>query len=950
MPIHPDDFRAAAVAQSESLLQGKGDPLYAGGSYCLPGGSESAGVFRRLRLMALAATVLGLGGLAGGAIIFIAGKFVHFPFDAWAVGIPCSGVGMAILLLGLSLQWRIVWRHVKGRMGDQWPAADNKPVRVGIEDAATHEKLKVLPEDMAFAWCHPGSQCLQVEGLGYRYLIYADDVLALETIATRSLTKLLLRYRVGSATVGMTLTPSGVGRAVARGTNLDGRESFVDRACETLRPASQPVATAVPPPVTPIAVPPQLLGDAALSPQDLPAASATPTPAPSIYAAPPVAAAALPNREILAELDRLQNKKASWGSFFVVLVVSAVVFVGVGKTSWSWPMLGMLMGVLLIHELGHYLAMLAFGYKNLRLFFIPLFGAAVSGRHYNVPGWKKVIVSLMGPVPGIAAGVVLGVCGIIAHQPMLIKVASLALIINGLNLLPVLPLDGGWVAHALLFSRHYLLDVIFRAVAGVALIGGGVLVHDKVLPYVGGVMLLGLPASFRLARIVRDLRLARMTSQSTDDQTIPPPVASVIIDKVKASFPSRTNNKTVAQYTLQAFEALNARPPGWAATLGLGAVHLTGIMVATLFAILFIAIPQGNLGDFARAAAERPKHNLVVADLAAWNAPAAAAPHITLIATFPKAAASKVAYDDLTRRLPPAAALENFGSSLLVTLPANDDAARRKWLDEFKPQADVLVDGIKVRGSLSLQCIAPDEATAEAIVQEANAYFRTANLHCIAPWSADDTRTPAERQAHLKARQTYVRVQSLGAKSYLDPTIKALHKQMAEATKQGDEAETTRLAAQIAKADAEFKQRQLDELRHASADEVDQAVVERYLAIVQPYEDAAATQRGAAAPATRPAPDYTHLFDVMKQQQERQVAELGPMLGQLPLTGSAPSAAADRWTARWGMVSHTGLIVTFHCPFQSVFDGAPAMVRWLGAKKCSNFYYDFGSRVEDFDD
>ena len=53
-----------------------------------------------------------------------------------------------------------------------------------------------------------------------------------------------------------------------------------------------------------------------------------------------------------------------------------------------------------------------FHYRNLRMFFIPLFGAAVTGRNWNVPGWKKALVSLAGPLPGIALGIFLGVAGI----------------------------------------------------------------------------------------------------------------------------------------------------------------------------------------------------------------------------------------------------------------------------------------------------------------------------------------------------------------------------------------------------------------------------------------------------------------------------------------------------------------------------------------------------------
>ena len=126
-----------------------------------------------------------------------------------------------------------------------------------------------------------------------------------------------------------------------------------------------------------------------------------------------------------------------------------------------------------------------FKYRNLRMFFIPFFGAAVSGQNYNVAGWKKAIVSLMGPLPGIFVGALVGCAGLLLHQPLLIKAATLTLILNGFNLLPVLPLDGGWVMHAGLFSRHYMLDTAFRVLAALALVVGGYFSTDRILMYLG---------------------------------------------------------------------------------------------------------------------------------------------------------------------------------------------------------------------------------------------------------------------------------------------------------------------------------------------------------------------------------------------------------------------------------------------------------------------------------
>src|SRR5439155_4332897 len=130
---------------------------------------------------------------------------------------------------------------------------------------------------------------------------------------------------------------------------------------------------------------------------------------------------------------------------------------------------------LVFHELGHYVAMRVFGYRNLRMFFIPFFGAAVSGQHYNIAGWKKAVVALAGPLPGIVLGVPLGVIGAVANESKVIEVAWMLLVLNGFNLLPFLPLDGGWVVHAVLFVRHPVLEVVFRIFAALAMLGIAIL-------------------------------------------------------------------------------------------------------------------------------------------------------------------------------------------------------------------------------------------------------------------------------------------------------------------------------------------------------------------------------------------------------------------------------------------------------------------------------------------
>ena len=67
--------------------------------------------------------------------------------------------------------------------------------------------------------------------------------------------------------------------------------------------------------------------------------------------------------------------------------------------------------VLLIHELGHFLAMKHYDYQNLNIFFIPLIGAAASGQKSQISQKEEVIVLLAGPIPGIVLGTILAGLG-----------------------------------------------------------------------------------------------------------------------------------------------------------------------------------------------------------------------------------------------------------------------------------------------------------------------------------------------------------------------------------------------------------------------------------------------------------------------------------------------------------------------------------------------------------
>src|SRR4051812_4730695 len=126
---------------------------------------------------------------------------------------------------------------------------------------------------------------------------------------------------------------------------------------------------------------------------------------------------------------------------FRLLVTTFVMFAAISLSRGSSiTELGLLVGVIMVHELGHALGMLLFGYTDVRIFFIPLFGAAASGKKRGAAKWKQAIVLLMGPLPGLIAGTVLLLTG---ASDLLRTVAVQLVAINAFNLLPLAPLDGG---------------------------------------------------------------------------------------------------------------------------------------------------------------------------------------------------------------------------------------------------------------------------------------------------------------------------------------------------------------------------------------------------------------------------------------------------------------------------------------------------------------------------
>ncbi len=160
----------------------------------------------------------------------------------------------------------------------------------------------------------------------------------------------------------------------------------------------------------------------------------------------------------------LEEDKKNWmRKSLISLIIYAVLFYGIFDSSISY--MAALLVVLLIHELGHFFAMKLFNYNNVKLFFIPLLGAYVSGKKLIISQRQMSIVILAGPVPGIIIGFCLFMVNFIYPSEPLMMLANIFLFLNLFNLLPFMPLDGGRLIEVLFLKQNHSIRIVFTLIS-----------------------------------------------------------------------------------------------------------------------------------------------------------------------------------------------------------------------------------------------------------------------------------------------------------------------------------------------------------------------------------------------------------------------------------------------------------------------------------------------------
>jgi Zn-dependent protease len=208
-----------------------------------------------------------------------------------------------------------------------------------------------------------------------------------------------------------------------------------------------------------------------------------------------------------AVVEQLRKPKQTRGNAAPMLLISLTAFVAVAFAIGQRSIGGVLVlvGVLFLHEMGHAVAMRLFGYRDVRILFIPFFGALATGVNRAVPVWQRTVVLLAGPVPGLLLGITLHRTGADTAGSLVSSFVTMLIGINALNLLPIEPLDGGRLVGLLVFGGMPRLRAIVGSIVGVVFV-----FLFAVPPFAKGGMLAILIAAhfirWRAAKVAANLR------------------------------------------------------------------------------------------------------------------------------------------------------------------------------------------------------------------------------------------------------------------------------------------------------------------------------------------------------------------------------------------------------------------------------------------------------------
>jgi Zn-dependent protease len=150
------------------------------------------------------------------------------------------------------------------------------------------------------------------------------------------------------------------------------------------------------------------------------------------------------------------------GTMFISIAAYTLVF--------GWPFAVGLVLLLFVHEMGHVIQLRREGVEASAPLFIPFLGAMISAKSLGKDAVAEARVGLAGPILGTVGTLVPLAIYLATGSDLWRAIAYVGFFINLINLLPVLPLDGGR-AMAVLGPKVWIAGILITVAATVIFLG-----------------------------------------------------------------------------------------------------------------------------------------------------------------------------------------------------------------------------------------------------------------------------------------------------------------------------------------------------------------------------------------------------------------------------------------------------------------------------------------------
>lgn len=143
----------------------------------------------------------------------------------------------------------------------------------------------------------------------------------------------------------------------------------------------------------------------------------------------------------LFKFAKLSKFLLTGGSMLVSIWVYAMIF------GW-WFGVGVVVSIF-VHEMGHVAAAATQGVPVSAPVFIPGMGALILQKKSAKTAFSEALIGIGGPIGGTLAALVCVALWLITGNPLFRGLAYFGFFINLFNMMPIYPLDGGWIVGAI---------------------------------------------------------------------------------------------------------------------------------------------------------------------------------------------------------------------------------------------------------------------------------------------------------------------------------------------------------------------------------------------------------------------------------------------------------------------------------------------------------------------